>query len=131
MSEDKLLSSGAFADVWEQPRHAVQAMAKLENDWDGHGSSPIGPHAIRSALAVLDAASHQRGCEFGWAKPTSDETILMQLSLPRGVELKFEIDRDGDIGAMTKRPGQEPDFTDLVAEQVEAFFSEQADGTRD
>lgn len=125
------LNSNQFEDPWQADRKKIRSFGQLPANWDSYGTPAIGEKAISAALRVLDAASEKTGCSLAWASPTSDESILMQLSLSGGATMKFEVDRDGDIGVMVEQPGQEPDFHDLLPEQLTEFFAEQENGTHD
>lgn len=125
------LNINQIEDLWQTHQKKIRSFGQLPANWDSHGTPAIGAKAISAALAVLDAASQTTACTFAWASPTSDESILMQLSLPGGATMKFEVDRDGDIGVMVEHPGQEPDFRDLLPEQLTEFFAEQENGSHD
>lgn len=118
-------------DPWESIQKEIRSFAHLAANWDSHGSPAIGEKAIAAALAVMDAAAQSSTCSVAWAKPTSDESILMQLALSGGGIMKFEVDRDGDIGVMVEKTGQPPEFLDLLPEQLMEFFEEQENGTHD
>jgi hypothetical protein len=111
---------------WESVTKRINSFAKLDPDWDGYGTGPIGQPAIGSALAIIRAAQDTGMWKFTWANPTSEDGILMQLAQPGGVTMKLEVGEEGDIGAMVKRPGSEPEFFDIPVDDLEEFFAQQS-----
>jgi hypothetical protein len=102
----------------------INSFATLAPDWDGYGTGPIGQPAIGSALAVVRAAQDAGRWKFAWANPTSEDGILMQLAQPGGITMKLEVGEEGDIGAMVKRPGAEPEFFDVAVHDLDEFFAQ-------
>ena len=100
----------------------IHSFGSLPPDWDRHGSDAISEMTIAAAAAVLARTARWPGLPFLWAAPTSEETILMQVGSENGEILKFEIDRDGDIGLMRKSAGCEPEYADLRWTAADGFL---------
>lgn len=111
---------------WESVTNRIKSFAALDLDWDGYGTGPIGQPAIGSALGIVRAAQDTGTWKFAWANPTSEDGILMQLAQPGGVTMKLEVGEEGDIGAMVKRTGAEPEFFDIAVDDLEEFFAQQS-----
>ncbi len=72
------LDSTQYEDPWQAYRKRIRSFGKLEANWDSFGTPAIGEKAIAATLAVIEAAAQSSTCSVAWAKPTSDESILMQ-----------------------------------------------------
>lgn len=120
------IGSLRVSNPWTSACQAIEEFAALPDDWDGYGTGPIGQPAIAAALGIIRAAEDSGTWKFAWANPTSEDGILMQLAHTSGVTMKLEVGEEGDIGAMVKPPGAEPEFFDIAVHELEEFFAQQS-----
>jgi hypothetical protein len=99
-----------FDARWGACADTLHKFSRLELDWDGFNSKPMSRSTGDATSAVMRWCMNQ-GAVPDWITITTDETTLLQVRLPSGVRLKFEIEDAQNIGVAH---WLKPEGSDLV-----------------
>lgn len=116
-----LLAQTRSNQDWEAFFRKIDGLADLSVDWDENGGEAVEPGAINFAKEVASFA-REVGAMPNWVLPTSDGTILLQISLADGRTLKWEVGGKGEMGVAEIAPDGSKRFHDADVRSFSQFF---------
>lgn len=112
---------------WERTRRDIEKLGALPSDWATTGGGAITKDTIATALRLVDILSAMPG-ESQWAEPTSDGTIVLQVTSD-AYTLTFEIDDSDSVGVGIKTLSDRPVYRDVPIDTVADFLESVVHGT--
>lgn len=118
-SEQKVRHSNPKFEIL---RERIRSFEHLSTGWDSYDAEPITKNAVHAALALV-ALLEKTNILPEWVVPTSDASVLMQISHEQCV-YKWQFESDGDIAVMVKRLFEQPEYIDLEPHSLQHFLAE-------